>query len=184
MKFQSKFSHIYVERQVKNLPLTNFILRKNKHAILIKIDHYKDVFNRLNQDFQLQKKTMNLILAKKTKPLLYPASDMVQDYNNPNTFYNTPILNCLYNCEYCFLQGMYPSGNLVVFTNESDFFESVDQKLLFLENPDKPMIVSISYNTDLLAMEKLIPLVSRWIQFAKKRKNLIIEVRTKSASPP
>ncbi len=181
IKFQSKFSHIYLENQVRDLPLSKLIISKFNHSTIINIDHYKDIFNRVRQDFQIQKQTMNLILAKKTEPLLYQASDMVQDFNNPNTFYNTPILNCLYNCEYCFLQGMYPSGNLVVFTNELDFFDSIDQKLLALEAPEKPMIVSISYNTDLLAMENLFPLVSRWIKFAKKRKNLIIEIRTKSA---
>ena len=50
-----------------------------------------------------------------------------------------------------------------------------------LEDPNKPMIVSISYNTDLLAMENLFPMVSRWIEFARTRKNLIIEIRTKSS---
>ena len=181
MKFQSKFSHIYLENQVRDLPLSKLIISKFNHSTIINIDHYKDIFNRVRQDFQIQKQTMNLILAKKTEPLLYLASDMVQDYRNPNTFYNTPILNCLYSCEYCFLQGMYPSGNLVIFTNEFDFFDSIDRKILSLEDPKKPMIVSISYNTDLLAMENIVPMVSRWIKFARKRKNLIIEIRTKSA---
>ncbi len=181
IKFQSKFSHIYIEKKVEDLPLSRLIVSKFNRSNIIKIDHYKDIFNRARQDFQIQKQAMNLILANKTEPLLYPASDMVQEYENPNAYYNTPILNCLYNCEYCFLQGMYQSGNLVVFTNESDFFDSIDQKLLRLEDPTKPMIVSISYNTDLLAMENIFPMVSRWIKFARKRKNLIIEIRTKSA---
>ncbi len=181
IKFQSNFSHIYLEREVKDLPLSKMILSKFIKSKIIKINHYKDIFNRPRQNFQLQKLTMNLILAKKTKPLLYPASDMVQDYKTPNTFYNTPILNCLYNCEYCFLQGMYSSGNLVVFTNELDFFDSIDKKLLILDDPSKPMVVSISYNTDLLAIENIIPLVSRWVDFVRTRKNLIIEIRTKSA---
>ena len=181
IKFQSKFSHIYIEKQVKNLSLSKLIISKFDRSKIIMIDHYKDIFNRVRQDFQIQKQAMNLILARKTEPLLYPASDMVQDYKNPNSFYNTPILNCMYNCEYCFLQGMYPSGNLVVFTNELDFYNSIDQKLLRLDDPNRPMIVSISYNTDLLAMENLFPMVSRWIKFAKTRKNLIIEIRTKSA---
>tara|TARA_Y100000994_G_scaffold240665_1_gene235623 strand:+ start:130 stop:1146 length:1017 start_codon:yes stop_codon:yes gene_type:complete len=181
IKFQSKFSHIYLEKQVEKLPLTKLIISKFSRANIIKIDHYKDIFNRVRQDFQVQKQAMNLILARKTEPLLYPASDMVQDYKNPNSFYNTPILNCLYNCEYCFLQGMYPSGNLVVFTNELDFYNSIDKKLSKLEDPNKPMIVSISYNTDLLAMENIFPMVSRWVKFARARNNLIIEIRTKSS---
>ena len=82
IKFQSKFSHIYIEKQVENLSLSKLIISKFNHSKIIKIDHYKDIFNRVRQDFQVQKKAMNLILARKTEPLLYPASDMVQDYKN------------------------------------------------------------------------------------------------------
>ena len=53
--------------------------RTNKDILEIQIDHYKDIFNRSGQDFQTQKLSMNIILAKKIKPFLYPASDMVQN---------------------------------------------------------------------------------------------------------
>jgi spore photoproduct lyase len=76
---------------------------------------------------------------------------------------------------------MYPSGNLVVFVNEDDLFYSITNKLKKLNNPSEPMIVSISYNTDLMAMENIIPMTSRWIKFARKQENLKIEIRTKSA---
>jgi spore photoproduct lyase len=179
--FQPNFSHIYLENGTEGYPLTQIALSKFPKAKVIKIEHYKDVFNRTGQDFQIQKSSMKLILAKKKEPYLYPASDMVQEYGTPNTFYNTPILNCLYNCDYCFLQGMYPSGNLVVFVNEDDLFYSITNKLKKLNNPSEPMIVSISYNTDLMAMENIIPMTSRWIKFARKQENLKIEIRTKSA---
>jgi len=179
--FQPNFSHIYLEKSTEEYPLSQLALSKFPKAKVIIIDHYKDVFNRTGQDFQIQKSSMKLILAKKTKPYLYPASDMVQEYGTPNTFYNTPILNCLYNCDYCFLQGMYPSGNLVVFVNEGDFFNSITNKLKKLNDPSEPMIVSISYNTDLMAMENIMPLASRWIEFTRGQINLKIEIRTKSA---
>jgi len=179
--FQPNFSHIYLEKDAVVYPLTQLTLSKFPKAEILKIDHYKDVFNRPRQDFQLQKASMKLILAKKTEPFLYPASDMVQEYGTPNVFYNTPILNCLYNCDYCFLQGMYPSGNLVVFVNEEDFFNSIKNKLNDLDDSAKSMVVSISYNTDLMAMENIIPMASRWIEFARNQENLKIEIRTKSA---
>ena len=124
---------------------------------------------------------MKLILAKKRPPFLYPASDMVQEFGTPNAFYNTPVLNCLYNCEYCFLQGMYPSGNLVVFVNEDDLKNAIDMQLNDLNDPLKPTVVSVSYNTDLLAMENILPLTKSWIKYASTKNNLKIEIRTKSA---
>ena len=118
--------------------LDSLVLKKFKSSEIIQIRHYKDIFNRTNQDFQVQKRAMKLILAKKTGPLLYPATDMVQDYKNKNSFYNTPALNCLYNCEYCFLQGMYPSGHLVLFVNENDFDFNQDSSIEFDEEYRSP----------------------------------------------
>ena len=162
-------------------PLSQIALSKFPKAQIIEVDHYKDVFNRPKQDFQIQKSSMKLILAKKPEPFLYTASEMVQEYGMSNVYYTTPLLNCLYNCDYCFLQGMYSSGNLLVFVNEEDFFESIKNKLNNLDVPTEPMLVSISYNTDLMAMENIIPITSRWIEFARNQKNLKIEIRTKSA---
>lgn len=175
------FSHIYLEKGAEEYSLTKLALAKFSKSKIIKIDHYKDFFNRSNQDFQVQKLSMNLILAKKSSPFLYPASEMVQEFGTSNVFYNTPILNCLYNCDYCFLQGMYNSGNMVLFVNESDFMSSIEKKLFSLKNFSDPMIVAISYNTDIMAMENILPLTARWIEFAKSMKGLIIEIRTKSA---
>ena len=175
------FSHIYLEKGAEEYSLTKLALDKFSKSKIIIIDHYKDFFNRSNQDFQVQKLSMNLILAKKSSPFLYPASEMVQEFGTPNVFYNTPILNCLYNCDYCFLQGMYNSGNLVLFVNENDFMSSIQKKLISLKTSSDPMIVAISYNTDIMAMENILPLASRWIDFARNQKHLVIEIRTKSA---
>lgn len=179
--FQPNFSHIYIERNAMDYPLAQIALSKFPKAKIVEIEHYKDIFNRPKQHFQIQKSSMKLILAKKTAPFLYPASEMIQEYETPNVFYTTPILNCLYNCDYCFLQGMYPSGNLVIFVNENDFFKSIQEKLKNLENPLKPLVIPISYNTDLMAMENIIPITSNWIKFVRELDNLKIEIRTKSA---
>tara|TARA_Y100001970_G_C14245841_1_gene868134 strand:+ start:690 stop:1706 length:1017 start_codon:yes stop_codon:yes gene_type:complete len=176
-----KFSHIYIEKGARGYPLTDLALSKFHRSTIIDIDHYKDIFNRSNQDFQSQKDSMKLILAKKSTPFIYPISDMVQEYSTKNVFYNTPILNCLYNCDYCFLQGMYPSGNIVIFVNESDFMDTIDKKLEKFKDSKEMMAVSVSYNTDLLAMENLLPITKNWIEYASQRKNLIIEIRTKSS---
>jgi len=175
------FSHLYIENRAIGYPLSNLALSKFHRSKIIEVEHYKDIFNRTGQDFQIQKASMKLILAKKTAPLLYPLSEMIQDYGTPNKFYNTPILNCLYNCDYCFLQGMYTSGNIVIFVNDDDFMNEIRKQINNLKYPSKPMFVSVSYNTDLMAMENIFPLTSRWINFAAETKNLYIEIRTKSA---
>jgi spore photoproduct lyase len=63
--FQPNFSHIYIEESAKNYPLSKLAIKKFSKSTIIEINHYKDVFNRPNQDFQIQKSSMKLILAKK-----------------------------------------------------------------------------------------------------------------------
>ena len=59
------FSHIYLEKGAEEYSLTKLALAKFSKSKIVLIDHYKDFFNRPNQDFQVQKSSMNLILAKK-----------------------------------------------------------------------------------------------------------------------
>ena len=46
INFQPNFSHIYVERDAFGFELTDLALSKFPRATVIKIGHYKDVFNR------------------------------------------------------------------------------------------------------------------------------------------
>ena len=171
------FSHIYIEKGAENYPDTRLLLDKYPHAVHIVINDYKDVFNRPNQRFQFQKQSMKLILAVKKDRFFYEASDQVQNFDHRHRYYNSLILNCIYNCDYCYLQGMYPSANVVVFVNSSDFFESTKKQLSL-----HPMYLCISYDTDLLAFEHVVPFCSRWISFASEEHDLTIELRTKSVN--
>ena len=65
-KFLAKpFSHIYVEDDAFNYPLSKEILGRLKGSHIIKIKHYKDIFNRAGQDFLLQ----NLFQTETTMPV-------------------------------------------------------------------------------------------------------------------
>jgi len=179
--FLPDFSHIYVESSAKDYPLTKACLTRFPKAAVVDVQDYKSIFNRPNQDFQIQKKSMKLILAVKKPPFIYKGTGILQDGGFKNFYYNTPILNCLYNCDYCFLQGMYPSANLVVFVNQEEMESAVITELKQRPYPHDPMMLSISYNTDLLAFENILPMTRAWIDFAKQHPELQLEVRTKSA---
>ena len=169
------FSHIYVEKEIKNHPITKEILSKFPKSVIIEIEHYKDKFNSYSQNFRTQKNSQQLILAKKTEPFLYEASSLIQKQDT-NFLYTPMMLNCVYDCHYCFLQGMYPSANIVVFVNIEDFFKAINKKLKEVNN----LFLSISYDTDILAFENIFGFSNKWCEFAKDKDNLKIEIRTKS----
>ena len=43
--------------------------------------------------------------------------------------YFSHMLNCVYDCGYCFLQGMFRSAHQVLFVNYEDFMRDVDERL-------------------------------------------------------
>lgn len=175
--YLNSFSHIYVEKSAIKFKAARDILSKFKNSTVVYVENYKDVFNRAKQDYNIQKKTQNLILAVEHNNFIYKGSDMCEDFGEENFYYSSSILNCMYGCQYCYLRGLYQSGNIVIFVNIEDFITRAMQ-----ESTNKKVYLCVSYDSDLLAFEKITGFVKRWIEAAIKNKNLLIEVRTKSTN--
>lgn len=171
--YQPFFATVYAEQDISMEEWQN---RLSKQPILI--NHYKDLFNRSHQDFAAQKKAPSLILAKKTGTLIYKGAPVCQSFGREHFYYTSCMMNCIYHCDYCYLQGMYPSGHVVVFVNLTDYFAELEALL-----KEHPVYLCISYDTDLLALEQTFCFVSRWISFAKEHPDLTLEIRTKSGNP-
>ncbi len=163
-----------MEEAARDYPLTGRILARLPQATVVPVSDYKLVFNRPRQSFAAQQHAKKLVLAVKRPPFIYPGAQQCQSFGHANPCYATPILNCVYGCDYCFLQGLYNSANIVVFVNTSEFFEVLERQ--------GAMHLSISYENDLLALELLTGLCREWIEFARTRSTLALEVRTKCAN--
>ena len=175
--YNGRFSHIYVEEAVWNHPRTQKILSRFPQAQVIPVHHYKDVFCRRGQSVVRQHKTQNLILAEKKNNLIYQGAPVCQSFGNHWFYYTSCMMNCIYDCEYCYLKGMYPSANVVLFVNLEDIFAEVERLL-----EQHSVYLCVSYDTDLLAVEPVIGYTAEWMRFTTEHENLTIEVRTKSAN--
>ena len=111
---------IYIEKNIIDHPRTKSILSKFKKARCIEIDRYSEIFNKRNQNFRTQKKNPALILAYKHDGFVLPTPEGFGIGGTKN-YYFSHMYNCIYDCRYCFLQGMYSSANYVVFVNFEDF---------------------------------------------------------------
>ena len=170
------FSHIYIEEALLGGEEAEAILWKFPKAKCIPIRHYKDLFNRRKQNRALQEKSRKLILAKKEGQRIYPGAPVCQSFSESAFYYASLLMNCPFHCEYFYLQGMYPSANLVLFLNLEDYFS--DCQRLIKEKGS--LYLCISYDTDLLALEELYPFVERFARFLEEEPDLRIEVRTKA----
>ena len=171
-----RFSHVYVESKAGRYPLTEEILKKNGDCSIIEIEHYKDVFDRPRQDAQAQKKDPALILAVREGSRIFRGAPVCQSFGQRNFYYSSCVMNCLFDCEYCYLKGMYPSSNIVVFVNFEDYANDVKELL-----KEGPLYVCASYDTDLIALNGLTGLADRWISLAEENEGLLVELRTKAA---
>ncbi|WYW09541.1 spore photoproduct lyase [Fusobacterium nucleatum] len=176
--FNNRFSHIYVEKKILNNKNTLEILSKFKDVKIIEIDNYKEVFSSNNQDFHLQKLGQKLILASNKPNMIYEGAVVCENFENDNFYYTSSIINCVYDCEYCYLQGVYSSGNIVIFVDIESVFEEVEE----LYNKLKTLYLCVSYDTDLLAIENICGFSEKWYYFIEDKKDLKIELRTKSGN--
>ena len=178
ISLNNRFSHIYVEKKIVDNKNTLEILSKFKDSKIIEIDNYKEVFSSNNQDFHLQKLGQNLILASNKPNMIYEGAVVCEDFENDNFYYTSSIINCVYDCEYCYLQGVYSSGNIVIFVDIEKVFEEVEE----LYNKLKTLYLCVSYDTDLLAIENICGFSEKWYHFIEDKKYLKIELRTKSGN--
>ena len=174
--YQEHFQHIYVEEALLQTSGAARILQKFPKAKVVPIKHYKDIFNRKKQGRLAQSRSRKLILAKKEGQRLYNGAVVCQDFSESHFCYTSLLMNCPFHCAYCYLQGMYPSSNLVMFLNLEDYFS--DCRKWIAEKGS--LYLCISYDSDLLAMEGVYPYVEEFARFLNQENALRIEVRTKA----
>ena len=169
---------IYVEKKIREHRRTKFILSKFKNAKIIEIDRYGEIFNKRNQNFRIQKNNPDLILAYKNKGYVLPTPEGFGIGSSKN-FYFSHMYNCIYDCRYCFLQGMYSSANYVIFVNFEDFDKEITE--VIQDNKDNKITFFSGYDCDSLALETLTGFAKHITTLFAKHTDVDIEFRTKSA---
>lgn len=171
------FQAIYIENSVKKHPRTKTICQDFSEIVTIPCERYGEVFNRKGQSFRLQKKKPSLILAKKFANFVLESPKGFGIGGNRN-FYFSHMFNCIFDCRYCFLQGMYRSANYVLFVNLEDFEKEIEKKIL--DYPNERVYFFSGYDCDSLALEPVTHFVKRQLPFFERFPSAILELRTKS----
>jgi spore photoproduct lyase len=175
------FDLIYIEDEIRDHPRTQTILARLPQATQVPCNRYGEVFNRSHQNFRLQKQRPALILAAKHGKHVLPAPSGYGIGGAPN-FYFSHILNCPYDCRYCFLQGMYRSAHLVLFVNYEDFQDNIHaaiKEATISSTATTPYFFS-GYDGDSMALEGVTDFVTDFLKFFADQPQACFEIRTKS----
>lgn len=168
---------IYIEEALLQHPRVLAISQRFPHARTITCSRYSEVFNPKAQNFRLQKQQPALILAEKYRQFVLPAP-VGYGIGAQHNYYFSHILNCLYDCRYCFLQGMYPSADYVLFVNYEDFQQEIRQ--LCAATPTEPIHFFSGYDGDSLALEPVTHFAEQFLPVFAELPNATLELRTKS----
>ena len=168
---------IYIEENIRQHPRVMDIVERFPQARKISCSRYTQVFNPKAQNFRLQKQKPALILAEKYQhfALEVPAGYGIGATRN---YYFSHMLNCLYDCRYCFLQGMYQSANYVLFVNYEDFQNEIRQ--FSAKTPTEAIHFFSGYDCDSLALEPVTRFAEHFLPFFAELPNAWLELRTKS----
>ncbi len=168
---------IYIEEGIRQHPRTLQICRRFAQARKILCQRYTEVFNPKAQNFRLQKRQPALILAEKHDHFVHRAPAGYGIGGDEN-FYFSHMLNCLYDCRYCFLQGMLQSANYILFVNYDDFALKIES--ISREYPDQQLHFFSGYDCDSLALEPVTGFAAHFLPVFADLANAWLELRTKS----
>lgn len=172
---------IYVEEEILGHPRTLQIQSRFPDAEVVPCSRYGEIFNRRAQSFRLQKRRPSLILARKHRNFVQeaPAGFGVE---GARSFVFSHMHNCIYDCRYCFLQGMYRSAHYVVFINYEDYQWEIEERLRSIPEsiPGRPVWFFSGYDCDSLALEPVTRFAASFVPFFARFPAAFLELRTKS----
>ncbi len=168
---------IYVEEAVARHPRTLEVLARFPKAERVPCRRYGEVFNPKAQSFRLQKRKPALILAEKFDRFVLPVPPGY-GVGGDRGFYFSHLLNCIYDCRYCFLQGMFRSAAYVLFVNYEEMQEAIAATVA--ERPGEETWFFSGYDCDSLALEPVTGFAREFVPFVDRLPGARLELRTKS----
>ncbi len=172
------WNEIYVEEELKDLPRVKEILERIGKAPIF-IENYSELWGRSKKPYLHKRDSLNLFIAKKKGQLLKPAPDAYGQGSDPH-YYFIHAFNCIYECQYCYLQGYFNSPDIVIFINHEEIIHEMQSKLK--QHPDLRVWFHAGEFSDSLALSHITGELSYYHDFCMKNPQSVIELRTKSVN--
>jgi spore photoproduct lyase len=119
---------IFVEKNIQDLAYTQQILNHYSHIQPKVIDRYDDIWGRVKKPYLQKRDNLSLFLAQKKGQLVKLAPDAYGKGDEPH-YYFIHAYNCIYECQYCYLQGYFNTPDLVLFVNHEEIIAQMDSKM-------------------------------------------------------
>jgi len=162
-----------------NHPKAKAILKRFENIPTKTIDQIDDVFGRVKKPYLQKRDNLQLFLGKKRGTKIKIAPDAYGISGEPH-YYFIHAYNCIYECEYCYLQGHFHSPDIVLFLNHEDIGQEIERTID--QHKDQALWFHAGEFSDSLALSHLTGELPYYFSLFEKYPQAKLELRTKSAN--
>lgn len=178
------FKKLFIEKDILNTHYVKNLISKIPHQEILPIESYQKHFAQSKKPYLHKRSTLNLYLASKIGSLVKEAPDAYGTYGEPHYYY-VHAYNCIYECNYCYLQGYFHSPDMVLFINHEDIIQEMHKVMLSnqqLIQSGKKIWFHAGEFSDTLALSHLTQELDIYYNFFKENPSAMWELRTKSVN--
>lgn len=172
------FKSVFIEKELLDHSSTKKILDKIKFKEIIEIDQYENYFGKYKKPYLQKRDELNLYIAHKKGKLVKETPD-AYGLKGEKHYYYIHQYNCLYECDYCYLQGYFNSPDIVLFTNHNDIIKEMQ---LIMDQSQEKVWFHAGEFSDSLALSHITDEFADYFNFLKANPQALIEFRTKSVN--
>ncbi|MBT3583705.1 MAG: hypothetical protein HN509_02260 [Halobacteriovoraceae bacterium] len=173
------FDKIFIEEEALNHPKTLSFLKKFPSVKTKTIDSIDQVFGKVRKPYLQKRHNLNAFLGFKKGQLIKEAPPAYGLAGEPH-YYFIHQYNCIYECDYCYLQGYFNSPDLVFFLNHEEVGNEI--KKAANKNPERCSWFHAGEFSDSLALSHLTGELPYYFELFKQLPQAKLEFRTKSAN--
>jgi spore photoproduct lyase len=174
------FEKIFIEKHLQDSPRAKRILAQFPGSQVHSIDRYDELFGKVRKPYLQKRQSLNLYLAEKKGKLIKEAPAAYGLGGDPH-FYFIHSYNCIYECNYCYLQGYFDSPDLVFFLNHEEICQAISETAAQVP-AGKTAWFHAGEFSDSLALSHLSGELPLLLQTFSGLTNAKLELRTKSAN--
>ncbi len=171
------FKNVFIENDIKTNPKISTILEKIKFDEIKYIDSINDVWGKVKKPYLQKRESLNLFLGNK-KGQLVKEAPAAYGIGKEKHFYFIHAYNCIYECQYCYLQGYFNTPDIVLFINHQDIIKDMENTIS--NYPDAWF--HAGEFSDSLALLNITDEYKEYYKFFQKNPKAKLELRTKAVN--
>jgi spore photoproduct lyase len=173
------FDQIFVERAVVGRAKTREILQRLRRSDVHLIDKVEDIFGRAHKPYLHKRTNLHLFIGEK-KGQLVKTAPPAYGTSSGHHYYFIHQYNCIYECEYCYLQGYFSSPDIVLYVNHDDICREITRFATEVHAPGEAVWFHAGEFSDSLALTGITREWDIYWQTFAALPNARLELRTKS----